>query len=130
MDDLKERIFELASQDDEFAEKLNAAETPEAAAALLADKGLDVSAGDLQALAQPAEGAVKLSEDELDAVAGGGACYCVVGGYGSKNDHGDYACGCAVAGYGDGHYRNGKLCRCACFGEGGGESVCYGEGDG
>ena len=122
MDGLSEKIFELASQDEEFAEKFGAAETPEAIVALLAEKGLDVAADDLQALAQPAaEGAVKLSEDELDAVAGGKACYCVVGGGGVKGKY-DETCGCAAAGWGyfidhtagDRHVR----CQCAVAGEG------------
>ena len=119
MDDLKEKIFELASQDAEFAEKLGAAETPEAIAALLAEKGLDVAAEDLQELVQPAEeGAVKLSEDELDAVAGGKECYCVSGGGGKKGKF-DKTCACVAVGYGDaGDFGM----RCMCLGPGAGES--------
>ena len=113
MDDLKEKIFELASQDDEFAEKLNAAETPEAIVALLAEKGLNVAAGDLQALAQPAEGAVKLSEDELDAVAGGDQCACFYGGAGSSG-YVDKTCGCVLVGWGYYDNGNGKKSRCQC----------------
>ena len=116
MDGLKEKIFELASQDGELAEKLNAAESIEALVALLAEKGLDVAVGDLQALAQPAaEGAVKLSEDELDAVAGGEACTCFEGGGGAAGKF-DRTCACVIYGLGRfAHPGEEPVNRCNCF---------------
>ena len=122
MNDLSEKILEIASQDGEFAEKLNAAETPEAVIALLAEKGIDVTAEDLQALAQPAEGAVKLADDELDEVAGGKVCYCVAGGGGVKGKN-DRTCWCIVAGCGTSAARpKGSDDRCVCAGAGVGDS--------
>ena len=119
MDDLKEKVLELASQDEEFAEKLKAAGTEEAVAELLQEKGLDVAAEDLKALAQAApEGAVKLSEDELDVVAGGGTCVCATYGGGAKGGN-DKACVCDILGYGmSSDDKDHTRCSCLYVGEG------------
>ena len=58
----------------------------------------------------------ELSEDEMEAVAGGSVCVCPVVGGGA----GDLSCGCVFGGYGDG--RNGKKGCCACAGPGFGET--------
>lgn len=46
----------------------------------------------------------ELSEDELGAVAGGGVCFCEIGGGGTAEDHGkdgiDEVCACVFGGYG------------------------------
>ena len=64
-----------------------------------------------------------LETDELDKVAGGDLCYCVMGG-GGKADRGDKVCACALGGGGeydaDAAARYGKKCRCACAFAGGG----------
>ena len=70
----------------------------------------------------------ELSDDELDAVVGGGECYCAVGGGGTKDGAHPYAeehwdgldvCACVVAGFG--YYGNGKE-RCGCAFAGGGSN--------
>ena len=62
MDGLKERILEVASQDEDFGKQLSEAGAPEAVVELLRERGLDVAVEDLQALAQPADqDAVELS---------------------------------------------------------------------
>ena len=119
MDGLKEKVFELASQDAEFAEKFGAADTAEAIIELLAEKGLDVTVEDLQVFAPAeAEGVVKLSEDELDEVAGGKKCYCFAGGGGSAGKE-DATCACVVAGVG---LAKDNTPRCACCGGGAGST--------
>ena len=115
MNGLKEKLFEIASQDEGFVERFNAAESPEAVVELLKGKGLDVTAEDLQALAQPAgQEAVELSDEELEAVAGGDDCYCVVGGGGTAGGV-DRTCGCVIEGLGTFTEKNGKIGdRCIC----------------
>ena len=121
MDELKEKVLEIASQDEEFAEKLKAAGTEEAVVELLVEKGLDVTAEDLKALAQPApEGVSKLSEDELDAVAGGGGCFCVAGGGGTAGTY-DRTCACVMFGWGYYDKGQGRRERCECCGAGNGD---------
>lgn len=61
----------------------------------------------------------KVSEEELDAVAGGGPCYCVLGGGGTPTEGHSGACGCAVYGMG---YSGDKV-RCYCLGYGQGTST-------
>ena len=63
------RFLEEAEKDAAFAEKLEAAESPEALLALAAEKGFTLTAEDLAA----EETAGELSDDELDDVAGGAA---------------------------------------------------------
>ena len=122
MGDLKEKVFELASQDEDFATKLGEVATPEALMDALKEKGLDITAEDLQALLQPEpQGKVKLSEDELEAVAGGGKCYCYDAGGGTSGDS-DRSCGCVVVGWGY-FERDGKRYeRCGCWAGGIGKS--------
>ena len=117
MDGLKERILEVASQDEDFGKKLSEAEAPEAVVELLREKGLDVAVEDLQALAQPADqDAVELSDDELEAVAGGGNCGCATYG-GGKAGGKDGACACVFMGHGDGK-DNPDRCDCYSIGVG------------
>ena len=119
MDGLKERILEVASQDEDFGKKLSEAEAPEAVVELLRERGLDVAVEDLQALAQPADqDAVELSDDELEAVAGGGECGCSVYG-GGKAGGKDKSCGCYVYGQGG---SKGEGVRCGCVYGGWGDS--------
>lgn len=54
----------------------------------------------------------ELSDDELEAVAGGGTCACVAVGGGKKDkDTNDKACACVGSGLGDG----GSFWRCVCL---------------
>ena len=117
MDGLKKKMLEIASQDEDFGKKLGEAEAPEAIVELLREKGLDVAVEDLQALAQPADqDAVELSDDELEAVAGGGECGCSVYG-GGKAGGKDKSCGCYVYGQG-GSKDNPDRCDCYSIGVG------------
>lgn len=52
----------------------------------------------------------ELSDDELDAVAGGGTCVCVVGG-GGKRSANDKSCACFTGGWG---YTTDRHERCLC----------------
>ena len=120
MDGLKERILEVASQDEDFGKKLSEAEAPEAVVELLREKGLDVAVEELQALAQPADqDAVELSDDELEAVAGGGNCGCATYG-GGKAGGKDKACTCDIYGQGKG---KGVSDRCECVYGGWGDTL-------
>ena len=60
----------------------------------------------------------ELDADELDAVAGGGACYCPVVGGGTANASEDAkACGCVIGGGGDWTFEKGR-CVCVAYGQG------------
>ena len=65
----------------------------------------------------------ELSDDELDAVAGGGGCGCpVIGGgkgYDGERDY-DYKCGCISAGFGGKTVEEKVLMNCVCSIIGGG----------
>lgn len=63
----------------------------------------------------PQEG--ELSVDELDTVAGGGDCYCAVGGGGTAGEK-DNACACVLGGFGNSSERH-ERCVCALAGAGG-----------
>ena len=89
------KFLEEASKDKEYLEKVNKAETPEAVIALAAEKGFTLTAEDLK----PDQPTGELNEDELDAVAGGKACGCVVGG-GGEGGEADGVCACVLAGEG------------------------------
>ena len=95
------KFLEEASKDQSFIEKMNKAETPEAVIALAAEKGFALTAEDLKPEAPTGE----LSEDELDAVAGGKKCYCAIGG-GGKAGGNDKVCACPAVGIGTGIVQN------------------------
>ena len=61
----------------------------------------------------------ELNKDELEAVAGGDACGCAVGGYGDEGGGDSQSCICMFGGCG---YGWGKEARCACPMVGGGTS--------
>lgn len=85
----------------------------------LAPKMKDASKDDLIALAKTLnieltdadfEQSAEISDEELNAVAGGDACICVLGGGGAASK-GEKSCVCV--GGGGGQYKNGTA-RCAC----------------
>ena len=99
------KFLSRISEDQELAEKLSKAEK-EAMIAEAKEMGVELTDADFA----PEENV--LSEDELEAVAGGAQCSCVVGGGGKKDEAiGDKACGCAF--YGQGNNKNGNG-RCLC----------------
>ena len=61
----------------------------------------------------------ELNDDELDAVAGGGQCVCVMGGGGSRTDGSiEMPCACVLGGGGESLDRETR-CVCALVGAGG-----------
>ena len=107
------KFLEEASKDQGFIEKVYKTETPEALIALAAEKGFALTAEDLK----PDHPTGELNEDELDAVAGGKACGCVVGG-GGEGGEADGVCACVLAGEGVDY----RTVRCLCPLVGGGTS--------
>ena len=63
------------------------------------------------------ESDAELSEDELNEVAGGGKCACILGG-GGKADDNCNKCSCVLDGAGK--FKDGIVNRCGCVGAGGG----------
>ena len=98
-----ERFLELVSKNEELAKKLNCADQAEIIA-MAKELGLELVETDF---AQTAE----LSNDELESVAGGGVCACVLGGGGAE-DKSDKTCACVLGGGGED--RNGWV-RCVCI---------------
>ncbi len=128
MTDNMKNFLEEASKDREFVEKLNKAETPEAVIALAREKGFALTAEDLKQERAPSG---ELSDDELEAVAGGKACFCAVGGGGERSgqdDSGhwtDDTCACVAVGAGmgwlrdkNGVYNQKQRCFCTAIGSG------------
>ena len=112
MTDNMKKFLEAVSQDKEFLEKLTGAETPEAVVALAAEKGFTLTEEDVKRESAP----VEVSDDELDAVAGGDDCGCAIAGVGvSSGDQG--GCGCWLGGVGA--MKDNSL-RCVCPVAGGG----------
>ena len=105
------KLLEIASEDRDFSEKLKKASTTEEIKALADEKGLTLSDEDLDRNTAVSE----LSDDEVEAVSGGGSCVCVVGGGGTE-DGGGKTCACVIGGIGD--YKDpylGMNARCSCF---------------
>ena len=117
MTDNLKKFLEEASKDQEFIEKVNGTHAPEALIALAAEKGFALTAEDLK----PDQPTGELSEDELDAVAGGSACACISFGLGEK-EKADKQCICYAAGAGKGVENKKEVLRCGCATIGGGES--------
>ena len=98
------KFFEEVSKTDELAEKVSKADAA-GLVEIAADLGISLTEEDFK---QPAE----ISDDELDAVAGGGdvSCACAMGGGGTHDDT-DKTCACVLAGAG--YSRSGRE-RCVC----------------
>ena len=58
----------------------------------------------------------ELDADELDAVAGGGDCYCAIGGGGTADEDAK-TCACVLGGGGEYDYGSPR-CACVAYGEG------------
>ena len=117
MGDLKRRIYELASADEELARQLTATGSTEELASVLKEHGVDATAEELDALT--ADASEELSTDELEAVAGGGKCICVVVGVGTKSNENEKVCVCVVGGGFKVELQNGPdACICPVLGGG------------
>lgn len=98
-------FLEKVSHDEELSRKIGTIEDVNELIAIAKDMGITLTADDFR---KPAE---ELSDDELDAVAGGNVnCVCAMGGGGSK-DKNDKTCACVLAG--GGFDKKGRE-RCAC----------------
>ena len=99
------KFLEAVSQSEELVAKANASKDQASLIALAKELGVTLNAEDF-----PEEN--ELSDDELDAVAGGSDvnCACAMGGGGSA-DSNDKTCACVLAGVG---YDDEKSERCLC----------------
>lgn len=96
------KFLELVSKDEALSEKVNKADKA-ALIAVAKELGIELSDADFE---QPKE----LTDDELDAVAGG-RCICSFGG-GGKAGEGEKTCACVMGGGGE--YKDGSV-RCVCI---------------
>ena len=104
------KFLEAVSKSEELAAKIGTM-TKEELLALAKELGIELTDADFE---KPAG---ELSDDELDTVAGGEMCYCLIGGTGYDTLVNEKTCVC-VAG-GGGEYEDGA-CRCVCIAAGGG----------
>lgn len=103
------KLVDLASEDKELSAKLQSADK-EQVIALGKERGITLTEADFES----PKG--KVSDDELAAVAGGGYCFCAIGG-GGKSDEGEKTCACVALGYG--YYTDGRIrCDCGLYGSG------------
>lgn len=81
--------------------------------ALAKEHGLEITEADFQAAPEG-----ELSDDELEAVAGGAECYCAIGGggTGTHSEHNE-TCACVALGFGTTD-AGGLRCSCAAAGYG------------
>lgn len=113
------RLLEEAEKNQELKEKIveldkNPESTLKDYIKVAAEYGIELKEEDFK----PAQ--AEITDDELDAVAGGGDCACVIGGGGTSSQLGD-TCVCAVAGggeYSSQAIENGARCVCAFAGGG------------
>ena len=113
-DNVKHFLEEISARRERRLKALKA-RTQEDLVALAKELGIDLSEDDFNI----PEECLKVDEDELRAVSGGGTCACVTGGYGKPSKKNDKECGCAIVGSGD--WINGYD-RCVCFWGGGGKT--------
>ena len=120
MTDNMKQFLETASRDKELIEKLNQAPDMESVIALAKENGFTLTEEDLR----PKEGIQEISDEEIEAVAGGKKCYCFTGGGGEKTEENEGVCACVLFGLGE-QYKDGKWIgdRCGCFYSGIGQEV-------
>ena len=111
MTDNMKRFLEVVSEDKEFCAKLSRTSDTESAIELAKERGITLTEEDVK----PAEKIQEVPDDELEAVAGGKACYCAVGGGGEKTEDNEEVCACVLYGTGNKHFKNDVIERCACW---------------
>lgn len=114
------RLLEEMEKNQELKAKIeeldkSSESTPKDYIQVAAEYGIELKEEDFK----PAQG--ELADDELDAVAGGDACTCPIGGGGASSKS-DNTCACVLGGGGE--YTDGS-CRCACVLVGGGDGKSY-----
>ena len=97
------KFLELISSDETLAARV-AGKKKEELVEIANEHGIPLCAKDFDPPAQV------LSDDELDAVVGGGSCTCVIGGGGTPDEQNKT---CACVAYGQGDTRSGSM-RCMC----------------
>lgn len=120
MTDNMKNLLELASSDEQLSARLEEICAMEGDAAnielkkLASEQGITLTDDDLGGRKPKS---AELSDDELEAVSGGGVCVCTAIG-GGRKDKGskDKGCGCVAVGIGEG--KGGIRCSCAAVGVG------------
>ena len=110
MTDNMKKFLEQVSSDGELTARLKGMDK-DAIIAAAQQRGIALTEADFVA-----DTGTELSEDELDEVAGGGKCACVLGGSGKAGDN-CQKCSCAIGGWG---FFDDGVDRCICGGAGGG----------
>ena len=115
------KFLEEASKDNALTGRINNAPDADTVIALARERGFDLTKEDLQ----PAASVRALEESELEAVAGGKECACVIGGGGEASNYyksRDLVCACVMAGVGYGADKTEDYTpvRCVCAGAGAG----------
>lgn len=105
------KLLAAMSENKELSDKISAVpEGDEARKTIIAiakEAGIELTEEDINAENQPEA----LSDDDLEAVAGGKKCTCVVGGGGEKSWDDEKVCACVMAGVG---LWDDDSVRCAC----------------
>ena len=103
------KFLEAVSKSDELTAKIGTM-TKEDLLDLAKELGIELTDADF------AESAGEMNDDKLNAVAGGGACYCALGGGGTE-DSNDKTCACVAIGAGyskRGDFSDPDYERCMC----------------
>ena len=128
------KLIELISENEEAREEFLTCKDSDQIIKFAADKGLAVTLDDLDFNIVEEEGVKELDLDEMEAVAGGSKCVCVVGGGGEASREGQSTCACVAAGWGQVEYfcrapgiksgcYTGNYTRCYCAVGGGGKDI-------
>lgn len=110
MTDNMKKFLELVSGNDALAAKFSNASKDEIIA-IAREQGITLTEADFESTAE-------VSDDELNAVAGGKECYCAIGGGGTgESSNGTRTCACVAGGVG--HMDGDTIkSRCGCIGGG------------
>ncbi len=111
------RFLKAVSENDECFGRIKEASKDDLFA-MAGELGVELTEADF------AEAAAELSDDELNAVAGGGECICAVNGGGEANSIKEKMCLCVLGGGGEYSNLGDGGCRCVCVLGGYGESGC------